>query len=306
MLVSIQAPDNATRKEAPVVWSCNEWDPLEEVIVGVVEGAAVPKWEAALQAITPSHAAWFFQEYGGQPFPVEMISAASRELDGLARLLEKLGVKVRRPEIIDFSKTYETPCWKSTGLYAAMPRDVMMVVGDTIIEAPMAWRTRYFESHAYRPLLQDYFRRGARWLSAPKPSMAESFYNRNYSPDIPRIDGEKQFVITNNEIAFDAADFVRCGCDIFAQKSNVTNALGIEWVRRHVDPRVQVHEVEFDDDHPMHIDTTIVPLAPGRLLVNPLWVKKLPEAFQSWEVLHAPPPVRPYDPGSISPVTGSR
>ena len=26
----------------PVVWSCNEWDPLEEVIVGRVENAHVP------------------------------------------------------------------------------------------------------------------------------------------------------------------------------------------------------------------------------------------------------------------------
>lgn len=279
----------------PVVWSCNEWDPLEEVIVGVVEGATVPRWEPPLAATSPSHAAWFFEKHGGLPFPNEMLSSASRELDGLSERLVKLGIKVRRPDPIDFTPAVTTPWWSSTGLYAAMPRDVLLVVGDTLIEAPMAWRSRYFESYAYRSLLTDYFRQGARWLAAPKPSMADSFYNEAYSPERPRIDGQKQFVITESEVAFDAADFVRIGKDIFAQKSNVTNAMGIEWLRRHVAPQFAVHEVEFDDEHPMHIDTTIVPLAPGKLMVNPTWVSSIPEMFSSWEILRPPPPVKPYD-----------
>ena len=28
----------------PIVNSYNEWDPLEEIVVGVIEGASVPKW----------------------------------------------------------------------------------------------------------------------------------------------------------------------------------------------------------------------------------------------------------------------
>ena len=282
-------------RSMPVVWSCNEWDPLEEVIVGVVEGATVPQWSASIAATTPSHAAWFFQEHGGKPFPEKMISRASRELDGLSDRLVRLGVNVRRPDVVDFTQTVTTPWWSSTGLYAAMPRDVLLVAGDIIIEAPMAWRTRYFESYAFRNLLTDYFKRGARWLAAPKPSMTDDFYDKGYSRDAPRIDGKKKFVITDCEIAFDAADFVRFGKDILAQKSNVTNALGIEWVRRHISPQFNVREVEFDDEHPMHIDTTIVPLAPGKLLVNPTCVTSIPEIFESWEILRAPPPTKPYD-----------
>ena len=45
----------------------------------------------------------------------------------------------------------------------------------------------------------------------------------------------------------------------------------------------------------MHIDTTIVPLGPGKLLANPVWVNKIPEQFKSWEVRRPPPPVSPYD-----------
>ncbi|PIR83777.1 amidinotransferase [Candidatus Kaiserbacteria bacterium CG10_big_fil_rev_8_21_14_0_10_51_14] len=290
-------PQNKGDRNLPVVQSYNEWDPLEEVVVGVVEGATVPPWDAITMATVPSHAHWFFKKYGGKPFPSKMIQKASEELEGLATLFKELGIMVRRPEQTDFSKQYQTPWWKSRGLYAAMPRDVLITIGDTLIEAPMAWRTRYFEIHAYRPLIRDYFERGAKWLSAPKPSMDDNFYDNKYQSELPYVDGKKQFIITNEEVAFDAADFVRFGRDILVQKSQVTNDLGIEWVRRHIGPEYTIHEVEFDDPHPMHIDTTIVPLAPGKIMVNPTWVKKLPKMFKSWDVLEAPQPAKPFDSG---------
>ena len=45
----------------------------------------------------------------------------------------------------------------------------------------------------------------------------------------------------------------------------------------------------------MHIDTTIMPLAPGKLLANPEWVDtaSLPPPFDQWDVLIAPQPVPP-------------
>lgn len=63
-------------------------------------------------------------------------------------------------------------------MYAAMPRDILMVVGDEIIEAPMAWRSRFFEYRAYRPLLKEYFKQGAKWTTAPKPLMSDDLYDQ--------------------------------------------------------------------------------------------------------------------------------
>lgn len=274
------------------VWSCNEWDPLEEVIVGSVKGATVPCWNVALGSATPTHSKWFFDEYGGKPFPEEMIEKATVELDNLAKVLSDLGVVVQRPSELDFSKNCVTPWWQSPGLYAAMPRDVMMVIGDIIIEAPMAWRSRYFEIYAFRNLIEDYFRDGARWLAAPKGSMSDSFYNNEFDPEHAEIDGVRQFAISEKEVAFDAADFTRFGKDIFVQKSEVTNEMGIEWVRRHIGSEFTIHELSFDEEHPLHIDTSIVPIAPGKLLINPSWVKKehLPAMFDSWEIIEAPEP----------------
>lgn len=64
------------------------------------------------------------------------------------------------------------------GMYAAMPRDILLVVGNEIIEAPMAWRARFFEYRAYRPLIKEYFRKGAKWTTAPKPTMADELYDQ--------------------------------------------------------------------------------------------------------------------------------
>lgn len=65
-----------------------------------------------------------------------------------------------------------------SGMYAAMPRDILLVVGNEIIEAPMAWRARFFEYRAYRRLIKDYFNSGAKWTTAPKPTMADELYDQ--------------------------------------------------------------------------------------------------------------------------------
>ena len=41
-----------------------------------------------------------------------------------------------------------------------MPRDFLLVVGNELIESPMAWRSRYMEHRAYRPLIKEYFLKG--------------------------------------------------------------------------------------------------------------------------------------------------
>ena len=101
----------------------------------------------------------FYQKYGGRPFPSDHLRKATMEIEEFCHILEAEGVTVRRPEIIDFSTSYKTPDFETpSGLYAAMPRDILMVVGNEIIEAPMAWRSRFFEYRAYRPLLKEYFK----------------------------------------------------------------------------------------------------------------------------------------------------
>lgn len=282
--------ESAAWGQSPVS-AFNEWDPLEEVIVGSVDGAHFPPWHVAVGAPLSPEQRKVFQENAGKPFPADRVAAARDELDQLEEILAGEGVKVRRPEPRDHSQSYGGQGWSSTGLYDAMPRDLLLVVGNDIIEAPMSWRSRQHASSAFRPLLKEYFQQGARWSSPPKPELSDELYVEDWT-DQP--DGEPfRSVITEFEPTFDAADFMRCGRDIFAQRSHVTNAMGIEWLRRHLGDTYRVHELTLADDHPMHIDASLMPLAPGKLLIHPDRVPEVPEIFKDWEVRTAPPPVIP-------------
>jgi glycine amidinotransferase len=135
-------------------------------------------------------------------------------------------------------------------------------------------------------------RSARRWTAAPKPELSDELFDNDYRDPGP---GEIAYSVTEFEPTFDAADFVRFGRDIFVQRSNVTNDFGIEWMRRHLGDDYRVHELAVCDEHPMHIDATIVPLAPGRVLVNPHRLPELPPIFNGWEVLTAPEPCLPED-----------
>lgn len=288
MTIQLEETYSLTDVDSPVL-CYNEWDPLEEVIVGVLDGTAIPEWHVALEATMPEESEHLFRTEAGKSFPADQMNAAIEELDSFAKMLEARGITVTRPSKIDHKKSFETPNWKSAGgLYAAMPRDFLIVFGDMIIEAPMAWRSRFFEHEAYRPILKEYFRKGARWISAPKPQLLDELYNHDYDPIQPYL--SSQYVINEFEPTFDAADFMRCGRDVFVQKSHVTNQMGIDWVARHIGDEYRVHQLEVTDEAPMHIDATFMPLAPGKLLINRHRIKNLPDCFRNWDVRPAPEP----------------
>ncbi|NLU70387.1 amidinotransferase [Streptomyces sp. HNM0574] len=275
---------------ASPVGSHNEWDPLEEIVVGRLEGATIPSSHPVVSCNVPRWATHVQRPAAGFKYPRVLVERAQRELDGFIALLESLGVTVRRPEAVDHKKRFRTPEWSSRGFCNTCPRDSMLVIGDEIIETPMAWPCRYFETHSYRELLKDYFRRGARWTAAPRPQLTDELFVDGFRP--PAEGEPMRYVLTEFEPVFDAADFVRAGRDLFVTRSNVTNRTGIEWLRRHLGPGYRIHEIESSCRTPMHIDTTFLPLAPGKVLVNPEYVDvgRLPEALNSWDVLIAPEP----------------
>ena len=280
---------------APVVSTFNEWDPLEEVVVGIVEDAFIPPWDTIMPAVVHDASQWdFYRRVGGYRWPLEMLQRAEADVEGFVRLLQSEGVKVRRPERFPWGERLATPDWSlRSSCSALMPRDVLLVVGDLIVEAPMGWRSRYFEHHAYKRLCKEYFRRGARWISAPRPQLSDAAYVPGFVA--PEEDEEQRFVLTEFEPLFDAADVIKCGRDLFVGRSSCCNEFGVEWLRRELAPDFAVHEVEIHDTHPMHLDATFYPLAPGKLLVHPTRCAKVPEMFAraGWDVFECPEPDMP-------------
>ena len=84
----------------PVVNAFNEWDPLEEIVVGRVdENALVPPWDVIMPAVVHDKTQWdFFKRNGGTPWPVEMLKKAERDLGAFIEVLSQAGVTVRQPE----------------------------------------------------------------------------------------------------------------------------------------------------------------------------------------------------------------
>jgi glycine amidinotransferase len=279
----------AKRLHSPVS-SHTEWDPLEEIIVGRLEGATIPSSHDVVTCNVPPWAGRLQGLAAGFRYPRLLVEKAQQEIDAFVALLQSLGVTVRRPDPVDHRRRFGTPDWTSRGFCNTCPRDSMLVIGDEIIETPMAWPCRYFETHSYRPILKDYFRRGARWTAAPKPQLTDELFDPDFT--VPGPGEPMRHILTEFEPVFDAADFVRAGRDLFVTRSNVTNRMGIDWLRRHLGPEYRIHEIPSRCRTPMHIDTTFVLLAPGKVLVNPEYIDidALPPVLASWDVLVAPEP----------------
>jgi len=183
----------------------------------------------------------------------------------------------------------------------APARDLLLTVGNQILEATMSYRSRWFEYLCYRPLFEQYFKEDPnfRFAAAPKPRLTERTYKKDFWKNWKSLSEEEKWeraekcdwIPTEVEPLFDAADVVRFGKDLFVQKSMVTNDTGIEWLRRHY-PDHRIHEVRCREFTPWHMDTTIVPLRPGLVLFNPERTPLDPrrELFEKngWKVMEAP------------------
>ncbi|MFN8494507.1 MAG: arginine deiminase family protein [Caldilineaceae bacterium] len=261
-----------------IVNAWNEWDELEEVVVGIADYAHFEPTEPGNRpGIRDKKLAKVFPFPRG-PKKQETIDKANEELNGLAALLEAQGVVVRRPEKHDFSKAVKTPHFEANNQYCSVcPRDVMITFGNEILEATMSRRGRFFEYLPYRKLIYEYWEKDPNmiWNAAPKPTMADEMYRQEFwewplEERFARMH-EFEFCITQDQVIFDAADSCRFGRDVFVQESMTTNRAGIRWLRRHLEPRgFRVHPIHFPlDFFPSHIDATFVPLAPGIVLTNP-------------------------------------
>eukprot|EP00928_Gymnodinium_smaydae_P090852 TRINITY_DN74565_c0_g1_i1.p1 TRINITY_DN74565_c0_g1~~TRINITY_DN74565_c0_g1_i1.p1 ORF type:complete len:432 (+),score=21.54 TRINITY_DN74565_c0_g1_i1:63-1358(+) len=298
----------ASGHQQRVVWAWNEFDPLEEVIVGIADGSSVPPNE-------PGHLSkvWHMPqtvEDMGKMRPDDKVAKAAAELNDLVHILESRGIVVRRPTKMD-NLPVQTPYFQSSMMNGwTCPRDTLLVVGHEIIEAPLCWRSRVYEKFAYREILSDYHTRDPHflWSSGPHPAVPDALFRPGYHPKDLTMEerlrqmSRQEFVTVDGiEPVFDAADVIRCGRDIFVLHSHTCNRLGFEWIKRQVARNgIRAHLVTMPTVHnPSHIDASIMPLRPpvgqekGVLLVAPpVADSKVVRFFASngWEIMLCPEP----------------
>jgi N-dimethylarginine dimethylaminohydrolase len=260
------------------VWSCNEWDQLEEVLVGNPLRARFPTPDRSTQLAEFSDRS--LAEIPRGPFPQQIIEETEEDLNEFIKVLEISGITVKRPETWPHEANFSTIHWQAEGYYNYCPRDIFLVIGDHIIETPNVIRSRAQETLSYRTLLIDYMKLGAKWYSAPKPMLLDSLFEVDLDKPTPR----------NDEPAFDAANVLRLGRDLIYLVSATGNKLGGCWLQTILGNEFRVHFLE-DVYYGSHIDSTFVALRPGLILCNPARVNNdsLPDILRQWKIIYSPP-----------------
>lgn len=255
----------------------NHWDPLEEVIVGIADHARVPTVDRSTMSMSyTNHSIDKIKPLEGA-YPQWLIDEANEDMNNLADVLAKGGIKVHRPKPVDHSVEFSTPEWKTTGWYTWCPRDLLLPLNNLMIETPSACRARYFESRAYRDIMMSAIADGTEWIAAPKPILPDEGYQ------FEDIDGKPSLL--NLEPIFDAPNCVRMGKDILFQISNTGNHWGLQWLKNVLEPRgYRIHPAEHIYSYG-HFDSTIIPLRAGLVLLNSSRVtpENCPKIFEKWD-----------------------
>jgi glycine amidinotransferase len=278
----------ATAPEPPPRPAVNSWDEfttLREVIVGDASHSRIPPqsdpsaWLNCYPDLSPAE----LERIEVGLFPRHVIEESNEDLAELVSALRARGIVVHQPPAVDHAQEFGGPGWRSQGRSSYCPRDLTLIVGSTIIESPSPMRARQAEPFGLRPLLQDYLLGGANWLAAPRPQLRNELYE---------TDGQGQPVLGELEPAFEAANVLRLGRDVFYQVSRSGNELGLRWLEStlRLIGDVRVHPLRHLYQG-THIDSTICFLRPGLVLLNPERIRPetVPAPLRGWDILWCPP-----------------
>ena len=221
--------------------SINEWDPLEEVVVGTAHFANWPGDDPVF-ALESQKTTWHETPVPNGPVPDRIIDEANEDLDRLALTLEELGVTVHRPKMINFQQ--------QGGMYNYCPRDRLLIYGNTVVDPAMMYPCRDMESEA----------------------LEEVIYRADTVLRMPRDEG----------MIMDAANVLRLNDSMLYLLSASGNLEAYHWLCDHF-PDVNIELCNFYSG--VHIDSTIVPLREGLVLLNASRVteENCPGVFDDWD-----------------------
>jgi N-dimethylarginine dimethylaminohydrolase len=223
--------------------SRNEWDTLEQIIIGDASGA---NWPSDDPVFSQEHTrtAWTETPVPTGPVPQHIIDEANEDLEALADVCRQFGAQVLRPAPMDFVAT--------KGLYNYCPRDRLLVYKNNIVDCAMFYPCRDQEINNYDQVLTQ-----AQVMRMPR----------------------------DQGMAFDAANVCRCGDFWLYLQSHSGNQAAYEWLCQQF-PEVNIIPVSFYRG--VHIDSTVVPLKPGLVVLNGGRVNQdnTPAVFDTWTKIY--------------------
>ena len=276
--------------------SHNEWDSLKAVIVGTVEGFAPGLelvggdsgvLEAAVKIAARAYPQWYLDE-------------VAEDLEGLCMLFQQAGASVIRPGWSEKSPLFQTPNWVAAGFDIYNVRDLHIVFGDTLVVSAPSSRFRLFETYAFHDIFyRHFFEDSLRWISAPVPRLKGGYIHEIQRPpsDLEAVEdslhkrlshglNQTYHYLDEHEVIFDAANIIRVGRDVLFLVSSTANRKAATWLTNVLGSDYRVHVTHTY--RASHLDSTILPLCPGKVLLNGARVNEhtCPQIFNDWDKMY--------------------
>jgi len=144
----------------------NEYGQLKSVILGRADKANWPTGDIFFDRMCQLSS--FPEKLSKGPVPEEIIEEARDDLLYMRDILEDHDVRVFRPEIKDYKRSVTHYQHLASGMHSYSARDLLLSVGDMVIECPTPFISRYQEFEAYDVIKQEAMRDGCRWIAAPR------------------------------------------------------------------------------------------------------------------------------------------
>ncbi|MFF7050187.1 inosamine-phosphate amidinotransferase 1 [Streptomyces griseorubiginosus] len=283
----------------PALNSFDEFTRLEEVVLGRADHYNAHHTEPSWRLFFYDNVAPVLGQHttpSGEELlsiPSQLTDELNEDISCLADALTGCGVNVLRPAVPGKDIDIRSPHWDARATPPLNVRDQTIILGNTIVETAPHIRARIFENDLLKPAFYRYYEAGANWLSMPRPALASDSLDTSYFTrqglDVSRAtDGETAGSIEGLglEMVFDGAQCMRLGRDVLVNVANHNHELALRWLRDNV-RNLRFHRLDAMADN--HIDSVLVPLRPGLMLLrSPTYLKYLPEAMQSWDVIYAP------------------
>jgi N-dimethylarginine dimethylaminohydrolase len=218
----------------------NEYGELKSIILGSMENFQWPENDKEFnegiarstyhETLTP-----------GKP-PVQVINEAREDLETLSLIMEDRDIEVHRPVI-------------STTHWAYSARDILLTVGNKIIQCPTPFSSRANELELY-PFIKE---TECEIIKAPRP-------------------------LTEHDPIFDAANVLKMDDKLLYSVSHSANEAGADWLQHQVGTEFEVIKWRVVEHDITHIDSTLLSLSKDTVLVNASRVKhdQLPDFMQHY------------------------
>lgn len=192
-----------------------EFDPLEEIIVG--------------DSYSPHDLDSLLHNRKLDGFN-KILEETKQDLDNLADLLRKSGIKVHRPTVYKYNDKIDMPQFDiKLPMSPLVPRDAYIVRGKTIIETYTSLTDRFFDSLSYYHIFKEMFDQGYNWISQPAPMLKnlndkeQWFFDKNvYNRELP------------NKILWHTATMFQAGDAVIVNTKGPGTQSGLEWMKRNL------------------------------------------------------------------------